>query len=82
MSGISCSGKLVHPNQSNERGAEREMGFFHTVIYEGIGLFVQFENQASRIRLCNDSFAAVVSHCAIHFRLNRARLWASAGVYC
>jgi hypothetical protein len=48
MSGISCSGKLVHPNQTNERDAEREMCFFHAVIYEGTDLFVQFENQVRR----------------------------------
>jgi len=48
MSGISCSGKLGHPNESNESDAKREMGFFHMVIYEGTDLFVQFENQASR----------------------------------
>jgi hypothetical protein len=47
VSGISCSGKLVHPNQTYERDARREMGFFHAVIYEGTDLFVQFENQMS-----------------------------------
>jgi hypothetical protein len=48
MRGIRCSGKLVHPNQTNDRDAEREMGFFHAVIYEGTERFVQFENQVRR----------------------------------
>jgi hypothetical protein len=44
MSRISRSGKLVHPNQTNEDDAGREMCFFHTAIYEGTELFVQFES--------------------------------------
>ena len=49
MSGISCSDKLVHPDQTNERDARREMCFFHAMIYEGTERFVQFENQMKRV---------------------------------
>jgi hypothetical protein len=69
MSGISSSGKLVYLNQTDKGEAGGEMCFFHAVIYEGTELFVQFEKSGEAIRLRNDSFAAVVSHCAIHFRL-------------
>ena len=48
MSGISCSGKLVNPNQTNEGEARREMCFFHVPFMKERDLFDQFENQMSR----------------------------------
>src|SRR5437870_11561843 len=45
MSRISCSRKLICAEQTDCDEARCELCGFHAVIYEGTGLFVQFESQ-------------------------------------
>jgi hypothetical protein len=44
MSGIGRSGKMVHPDKTNDGDAGGEVCFFHVAIYDGPVLFNQFES--------------------------------------
>src|SRR5437667_3958045 len=48
MRGISGSGKAVSAKQTDHDEATDDLRLSHAAIYEGIGLFVQFESQMSR----------------------------------
>jgi len=48
MRGISRSGKVISAKQTDHDEATDEVRLSHTAIYEGTGLFVQFESQKKR----------------------------------